>query len=351
MIEPKQLEIIITEKRNHLRTDRLDMSFGELINLYEEGTLFINPEYQRSFRWDKVRQTKFIESILLGIPVPPIFIAEDKNAKWELVDGLQRISTILALFGILKNVPETKNNLDLTPGGIVRELEGYTINNLSPLLKFTIKRAVCRVEIIKWDSIVDMRYELFNRLNTLGEPLSEQEIRNCIFRDDGNEFNQILIDIGNSDDFKNIIRPTDKQIDQMYCQELVLRFFTLKHCGWDFVTIQDHMTQFMEKVTKRELSFDFNHEQQHLLKLITYLKQHADDQIFRATNGNFAPAYYDIVMLGLDRFYDRYKDEPDLFIQKVNFAKEEATFDKVATYSSSKRTKQRIETALEILGK
>ena len=89
-----KIEEIVSKKRNTLKTDRLDMSFGELINIYSDKELFISPEYQRAFRWSDYQRTRFIESVLLGIPIPPIFVAEDDNGKWEVVDGLQRISTI-----------------------------------------------------------------------------------------------------------------------------------------------------------------------------------------------------------------------------------------------------------------
>jgi len=88
-----KIEEIVSKKRNTLKTDRLDMSFGELINIYSDKELFISPEYQRAFRWSDYQRTRFIESVLLGIPIPPIFVAEDDNGKWEVVDGLQRIST------------------------------------------------------------------------------------------------------------------------------------------------------------------------------------------------------------------------------------------------------------------
>ena len=85
-----KLESIIQSKRNNLRADRLDMSFGELMNIFEDKAFIISPEYQRTFRWDKFQQSRFIESILLGIPVPSIFVAEDENGKWELVEAVLR---------------------------------------------------------------------------------------------------------------------------------------------------------------------------------------------------------------------------------------------------------------------
>ena len=171
------LENEILEGRNSLSADRLDMSFGELMNMYSNDELVIDPEFQRLFRWDVHQRTRFIESLLLGIPIPSIFVAEDPDGKWEIVDGLQRLSTILSFFGMLKHTPE-KNNWELEAGDVVETLKGLNLNDLPVKYQLNIKRSVCRIEVVKWDSNYDMRYELFNRLNTGGSPLTEQEIRN-----------------------------------------------------------------------------------------------------------------------------------------------------------------------------
>src|SRR5258706_16231751 len=97
------LEQEVIETRNSLSTDRLDMSFGEIMSMYERGEIIIDPEFQRLFRWTDYQKTRFMESLLLGIPIPPIFVAEDQNGRWELVDGLQRLSTVLSFFGMLKS--------------------------------------------------------------------------------------------------------------------------------------------------------------------------------------------------------------------------------------------------------
>ena len=87
----------IETQRNLLSTDRLDVSFGEIMSMYERREIIIKPAFQRYFRWDLDQKTRFMESILLGIPIPPIFVAEDGDGVWELVDGLQRISTVLSV--------------------------------------------------------------------------------------------------------------------------------------------------------------------------------------------------------------------------------------------------------------
>lgn len=197
----------ITDKRQEVKPDRADMTFGEIINMYINDEIVISPEFQRAFRWEEYRQTRFIESLLLSIPIPPIFVAETKDGVWELVDGLQRLSTVLSFFGKLK--VKEKNNLKLTEGSLIKELEGFTIDTLPERYVLALKRAVCRVEIIRFDSDVEMRYELFNRLNTGGVKLSEQEIRNCIFRGYGNRFNAFIVELSKKKEFEDNISKKD----------------------------------------------------------------------------------------------------------------------------------------------
>ena len=91
---PAEIE---TAKR-YVKTDAYQMSIGEVINLYKDGELIIDPIFQRLFRWEPYQKARLIESILLGIPLPPIFVYERPDGTWELVDGLQRLSTILEFY-------------------------------------------------------------------------------------------------------------------------------------------------------------------------------------------------------------------------------------------------------------
>ena len=152
-----KLEQQLEDKRNSLSTDRLDMSFGEIMSMYERDEIIIDPDFQRLFRWDEYQKTRFIESILIGIPIPPIFVAEDENGQWELVDGLQRISSIFSFFGILKT-PQEKNNWILGKGDLIDSLENLASKDLPLKFQLNIKRASCRIEIIKWNSKFDMNY-------------------------------------------------------------------------------------------------------------------------------------------------------------------------------------------------
>src|ERR1700687_193608 len=99
------LEDQISTVRKEIKPDGYDMSVGEIMNLYRSKELIISPAYQRLFRWKPLQKTRCIESLLLGIPIPPVFVFQSGEGIWELIDGLQRLSTILEFTGILGTLP------------------------------------------------------------------------------------------------------------------------------------------------------------------------------------------------------------------------------------------------------
>lgn len=344
----KELEEQVSNSRKEIRADRMDMSFGEIMNMYDEGELVISPEFQRVFRWKEDAQTKFIESLLLGIPIPPIFVAETGENVWELVDGLQRISTILSFFGKLKD--NKKNNLILEAAPILSQLEGLTVDTLPLNFKLLLKRAVCRVEVIRYDSEFDMRYELFNRLNTGGVKLSEQEIRNCIFRPYDNKFNKFIQELSEERVFRNIIHIRKEDEDRMYAQELVLRYFTLKNHGATFeVNIQKHMDEYMLKVSKGEVRFDYEKEEK-LFKEICAELDELNVNIFKLSTLNFSTSMYDAIMINFARNFDFIKgmDRMEL-IDRIDKLKSDKEFRKNTGAASS--SKYRINNKIEIAEK
>ncbi|MEM8383684.1 DUF262 domain-containing protein [Morganella morganii] len=342
------IEEVITKKRNSLKADRLDMSFGELMNMYEDEDLFITPEYQRAFRWSNFQQTRFIESVLLGIPIPPIFVAEDDKGKWEVVDGLQRISTIFSFFGILSSFPE-KNNLQLCKGEMVAELENITIDSLPIRLKTTIKRAVCRVEIVRWDSNEDIRYELFNRLNTGASPLSDQEIRNCIFRSYPVDLNQVLRDVAAMPNFIDLISPSSTKKEEMFLEELVLRYFAFKHFNGDFkATIPNFLSDFMRIVSKGEYAFDLEAEKQSFVNLIDFLVENNGREMFRP-KGPFALHLFDSVSYSLPKVFNTVSGNEDKILNAIRTLLTDDIYQGVSvTAFSTTRIRSRMDRALEI---
>jgi hypothetical protein len=223
------LEAIERERRT-ASTRSLDMSFNELASMYENTELIIQPDYQRTFRWSEEKCSQFIESIILEMPIPPIYLVELEEGSWELIDGLQRLSTYLYLRGMLKHDPNSSVFRDkcLTLRGcdIVLELNGLRFDDLPTAVQHRIRRATFRIELVKRASDKRFAYHMFKRLNTGGELLSPQELRNCSIRLLGTRFNDFLVDMSRKSFFLDCICDlTEEQKSRRISEELVLRFF------------------------------------------------------------------------------------------------------------------------------
>ena len=234
------LEEEVDRKRSEIRTDDYGVSIGEWISIYDRAEIDIHPEFQRFFRWSDRQKTNLIESILLGIPIPPVFVSQRDDGIWDVVDGLQRLSTIYQLAGILKDEdgrriePLTLNETEYLPsleGKVWGELprdaapnEKEAKNSLGSKIRLIIKRSKLNVSIIEKESDPDAKFELFQRLNTGGSSLSPQEVRNCILVMLNKDMYLWMKRLAERESFKLTTALTDKAIDEAYDIELILRF-------------------------------------------------------------------------------------------------------------------------------
>jgi len=197
---------------------------------------------------------------------------------------------------------------------------------------------------------MDLRYELFNRLNTGGSPLTEQEIRNCIFRGTSTKFNEFLTINAERAEFISLIEPTHKQFEEKYLEELVLRFVALHVSGLKVSrTIAIFLTEFMKTSVEAD-SLNFSELQILFDRVIRILSPLGRD-VFRAKNGIFSSSLYDGIMIGIAHFIDAYEAEPDLVKIKINNLKTSKEFEKyTGTASSSKeRVMGRVRIAMKFL--
>lgn len=228
----------IEARRRAIKTDSYSMSIGEIMNLYSSNELNINPNFQRMFRWKPEQKTRFIESILLGIPVPSIFVSQREDGVWDLIDGLQRLSTIFEFAGMLIGVDNKKAPpSQMTAAKYLSSLENKIWqnpedendpNSLTPQQRIDIKRAKIDINIIMRESDVAAKYDLFERINTGGSKLSEQEVRNCLLIMANVDFYNAFEGFVENPDFEECIAITDRAKDERYDMELVARFIALR---------------------------------------------------------------------------------------------------------------------------
>ncbi len=260
-----ELILEVDEQISQVHTKSLDVSFHEILSMFNDDELVIEPEFQRLFRWKEEKQSRFIESLLLELPIPPVYVIEKEGGVYELIDGLQRISSWLHFMGAHpKKVDEdgAPKRLVLDGCDIIPALNGRTYDQLPTALQIKLKRHPVRMEVIRKESDPRLRYYMFKRLNTGGELLSPQELRNCTIRLLDARFNNFIIKLSGEKNFTKCTDPlSDEKKDMMYREEYVLRFFALKNAIDKYEhRVGDFLTEYMEEVSDPEGKEDFDYE-------------------------------------------------------------------------------------------
>jgi Protein of unknown function DUF262 len=224
------------KQRRKVDIDNLDVTVRELVRMVNSGEIDRAAEYQRKFRWGEDRESKLIESIVLGLPVPTIFVATNKDGTWELVDGLQRVSSLVHFVteepyengfnAVGKSAPLTLSHLEQ-----LTTFNGKTYSDLPETIRLQLLKRSLRVTAISDKSDRQVRFDTFERLNTGGIVLSPQEIRACVYR---GSFIDFLGAVSADEDLKALIKLQSGKIDDGTLEEFVLKIFAYKDYRQNF---------------------------------------------------------------------------------------------------------------------
>ena len=315
----------VTERRSEIHSDGYPMSIGELINLYRDEELDIHPEFQRYFRWSDEQKSRLIESILLGIPIPSVFVSQRDDGVWDVIDGIQRLSTIFELAGILKD----ENGQALPPLVLKKtrylpSLEGKLWANepvesaIGTANRLIIRRSKIDVKIVLRESSESSKYELFQRLNTGGSQLTDQELRNAMLISVNPEIYRWIANLAKNEDFQNCISLSDKLLQEQYDLELVIRFLLFRKLNErelssvgdigeflsDRIVDFAHKKDFHQRSCIEEVAFNFTFNKLfHSLEERSFRKY--DHQKSRHMGG-FLISAFEPIALGLGFHYETY---------------------------------------------
>lgn len=244
----------ISKTASQIFRDSYQMSIGELINLYRDAEMDIHPEFQRVYRWNDYQKTKLIESIMLNIPIPSIFVSQSDDGTWDVIDGVQRLSTIFHFVGILKdNEGKVLPKLILQRTDYLPSFDKMQWENSDEKFSFTkdqqlyFKRSRLDITIMKKESDPDAKYELFQRLNTGGTLLSDQEVRNCLMIMSNRSFYEFVNLLRKNSIFEQCIPITDRKTDEQYGMELVLRLLIAFEIDWGNSGKYQDLAQLLDK--------------------------------------------------------------------------------------------------------
>ena len=220
-------------------TQPYDLSIQTLLEQWE-SELLILPEIQRQYVWDNGRASRLIESLLLNIPVPILYFAETKDAKYEIIDGHQRVRSIVRFL---------HNELPLSGLKVLTEYRGKRFRQLPEREQRFLRMRTLRAVIISHESHPSMKFEIFERLNSGSITLNAQELRNSLYRGD---FNKLLHELAKDRVLREIVgtkQPRNRMVDE----ELILRFFALRD-GLDVykTPLKRFLNDYMETVRDPE---------------------------------------------------------------------------------------------------
>lgn len=293
------LEKQINENAKKINTTEYKMSIGEIINLYKEKEIVIDPDFQRLFRWDDDQKSKLIESILIGIPLPSFFVQQRDDGVWDIIDGLQRLSTIMEFTGNLLVDEVTQTKLILKKTELLPSIEEKTYDNFSKEVQLIFKRFPLNLVILKKESDPEAKYELFDRLNS-GSKVNAQETRQAVYRHKNKQGIELIELLSANSNFQNLISISDRGVRESFDKELVLRFFALSYCPDKFKEYGSSVKTFLDKYLVND--FDKNKLEEYKNKFISFfdLLHNIEEgkSIFHGKNG-FSVAKYEAITLGM----------------------------------------------------
>jgi Protein of unknown function DUF262 len=307
----------VESQRHRVVVEVYSPTWNELLNQYIADDIEIDPIYQRAFRWDNYQQTQFIESLLLNIPTPPIFLAEKKDGKFEVIDGLQRFSTMVKFFAeeifeaedvLPSATPNSENNIYapavLAEAPILEGLSALSLRTMPETLVRTLRYSRAQVILLKKESSAVAKYNVFTRLNKSGTQLTDQEIRNCSARLLDPEFADSLLDLGKHASVKRAMALSTAEIVSMKAEENILRLLAFSHADLSTKTINDFLDAFMYAASSGKFSFDAKRKKNVELTFDTIAAAFHKGEAFKfyrngKFSGGFSTNLFDIVGCGI----------------------------------------------------
>ncbi len=319
-----------------------DYPVDALVNRLDKGNILI-PEFQRGYVWKYRDACRFIESLLLGLPVPSIFLAKESNSeKLLVIDGNQRLKTLQYFYaGDFR-----KEGKGFNLRGVQEEFEGKTYDTLDENYKRKLDDSIIHAIIVKQDEPSNDNssiYHIFERLNTGGRELEPQEIRACIYHGELNE----LLDSLNKNEYWRLLygRPHLRLKDE----ELILRFFALyfacdkyKKPMKNFLNYYMNSNKDLSKNSKDDLTKIFN-------GVVEYIFNNLGKKAFRTTR-QINSAIFDAIMVGIAKRISKgvIKNNEDI-VARYNSLLSDSNFMEACKTNTSdeKYVERRIKRAIE----
>ena len=330
-----------------------DMALMNIASLANSGALDLSPRFQRRNRWDRDRQSRLVESFLQNVPVPPVYLAEEARGVYAVIDGKQRLTAIVNFFN---------DEFRLSRLVLIPTLEGLSFSELPADVKSKLALRPLRAVTILRQSEDWVKHEVFLRLNTGGEPLNAQEIRNVAF---AGPLNDRIIDLAQHPFLVSQLKiqsHNSSAYAKMVDVEAVLRYFALSEL-WarDLVGYGGNLREALDRFMlqhHRDGASAIKRFEARFLRALHWCQQLWGEEAFRRYDGlqwrdQFIGAIYDAQMIAVDLFEDQELKRIDVKAVKQETANLFTDFEfddavRVSTNTSS-RLSYRIQAVRQLL--
>ncbi|MCT4606974.1 MAG: DUF262 domain-containing protein [Marinisporobacter sp.] len=350
----KLLKKELDDSKYDIYVDTYPMSLIELISLYKDKDIDLKAEYQRVFKWTVEQKTKFIESLFLGLPIPSIFLYQDENALWEVVDGIQRLSTIFEFVGVLRTeVKDEKGDfikhpaLELKGAPKLTSLNGLLYEDLTSDLQREFKKLKLQLIIISKKSSNDVKLEVFRRLNGFGTKLNPQELRNALVLLLNKEYFKFIEELSNMEEYKKCFNLSPKLIkDKKHC-EYIVRYLALReeselmnYSTKDNPSIDDFFDDTIAKIVNQN-KINIYEEKIKFKKTFELLNELFGDNSFKKYyhdankhKNSVRESIFEVIIPGLVENIDYYcKEKEALRIKVLDLFKNDSVFEKALVHN------------------
>lgn len=286
-----------------------DLSFRELIDRHKDGDL-VKPELQRKYVWDKTEASRFIDSLLLGLPVPSIFLAKTQDEKLLIVDGYQRIMTVIDFVRGIFTTDERVFKLTRSERINLR-WRGKAFAELSDIEQRKIKNTTIHAIIFVQDKPVagnTSLFQVFERINTSGRSLLAQEIRNCVSQ---GKLNGLLFVLNINPQWRDLYGLQAEDV-RMRDLEFILRFFALSSTAMksevkEGISLKRFLNVFMD-ANRNPTADELKEYESRFVKAVSFLHQHLGSSAFHNLSSThpdklvekFNPTIFDSIMIATD---------------------------------------------------
>lgn len=294
-LDARAAEAQLRERQKDVGYDTKDFTIDYIIQAFQ-GDLFYIPEYQREFVWDLKRRRRFIESVLLGLPIPFLFLAEMEDGRLEIVDGAQRVQTL-----------EEFCNNDLTLGGLEKlpALNGFKFGDIPDAQGRKFKNRALRMIVLDASTSLETRQDVFDRINTGNLGAKPSEIRKGAF---GGEFYAAIQACARDTTFLSICPITVSVRKRGEAEELVLRFFAYAD---DYRDFKHDVAGFLDDyIKRRKAAFKRADMLDRFQRMVSFVKTHFPHGFAKAANAQTTPRVrFEAIAVGVDLALAR---RPDL---------------------------------------